>query len=202
MRRFLPLLLLLIAPALHAQVIAIYGTFSPAHLSNVESGAVYSATAPGGYTEATASYWSPGFGLGATFNFIPAGPIRLGLDVRASAKPGTQTADSALVGLKLGIRPPLLKFKPYLQGSFGYLNTQTPNVSNLTTTTTTSTTTTVSLPGSLSTKYAAYEILGGVDYPLLGPLDVRIVEIGVGGGLGSTYNPTFVTVNSGLVLHF
>ena len=186
--------LLAIPCALQAQAVSIYATFSPTHLSNVETGAVYSAT---GYTEQTASYWSPGFGGGLTFNFIPVGPIRLGFDLRGSSKPGTSGLDSALFGVRLTVRPPVLRLKPYIQASAGYLNSRTTNVS------TPPGQTSGQIGGTFSNDYAAYEILGGVDYPLLGPLDLRIIEIGAGQGLGNgNYNPAFVTVNSGIVLHF
>src|SRR5580704_10391612 len=109
MRRVL-LALLLLAPVAHSQAISVYGTFSPAHLSNVQTGAVYTAT--NGYVNQTTSYWSPGFGGGITANFLHIGPIRIGLDLRGSTKPGTAGADSALFGVKVGIHPPVLRVKP------------------------------------------------------------------------------------------
>jgi hypothetical protein len=194
MRRLLPILLALPLAA-HSQAVAVYGTFSPAHLSNVATGAIYSAT---GYNEQTASYWSPGFGGGITFNFIPTGPIRVGFDLRGSTKPGTQGEDSALFGVKLGVHPPVLRIKPYGQFSVGYLAARTTNLS------TAAGQTTGAVGGTFSNKYGVFEIMGGVDYPLLGPLHVRIVEIGAGKALFSFggNNPTYFTVNSGLVLHF
>ena len=191
--------LVLAAPALtspaRAQFSA-YVTYSSAHLSNVETGAVYSAT---GYTEQTASYWSSGVGGGVTFTMIRVPLLSLGVDLRGSSRPGTAGVDSALVGLKLTVHPPLLRFKPYVQASGGYLDTRTTNVS----TPAGSTNSSAIVGGTFANKYAAYEILGGVDYPLLPFLDYRIVEVGAGKGVGTgSYDPTFVTVNTGVVLHF
>jgi hypothetical protein len=177
--------------AAHAQLSA-YVTFSPAHLSNVETGAVYSAT---GYTEATASYWSSGIGGGLTLPILRLPVVSLGLDLRGSTRPGTAGVDSALLGLKLTVHPHVIPFKPYIQVSGGYLDTRT---TNLTTSSSGGTT-----GGTFSNKYGAYEILGGVDYPLIHFVDYRIVEIGAGKGVGlDNYNPTFVTVNTGVVVHF
>jgi hypothetical protein len=176
-----------------SQVVSVYATVSPSHLSNVESGAVYTVT---GYNEQTASYWSNGFGGGVTLGAIPAGPIRLGFDMRGSTKPGSTGMQSALAGVKLGIRVPGLRLHPYVQGSIGYLASATTNVS------TPAGQTTGTIGGIFSNKYAAYEVMGGIDYPLVGPLDIRVVEVGVGRGALSSYDPTFVTINTGLVLHF
>jgi hypothetical protein len=185
--------LLLGTAAARAQLSA-YITYSPTHLSSVDTGAVYTGT---GYTEQTASYWSSGVGGGVTFTLIRVPVLSLGLDLRGSTKPGTAGSDSAMAGLKLTAHPPIIPFKPYLQVSGGYLDTRTTNVS--------------SSPGNASStaggtftnKYGAYEILGGLDYPFIHFVDLRIIEIGAGKGYGlSTNNPTFVTLNTGLVLHF
>jgi hypothetical protein len=197
MRRLLLATLIFAPIAAHAQAIAIYGTFSPAHLSNVQTGAVYTATQ--GYVNQTTSYWAPGFGGGVTFNVLPRGLIRVGLDLRGSSKPGTSGVDSALVGVKVAVHPPVLHIKPYGQVSLGYLDSRTINV----TTAAGSTNSSNTVGGTFGNQYAAFEAMGGIDYPLLGPLDVRIFELGVGRGFGFTStNPTFFTINSGLVLHF
>jgi hypothetical protein len=197
MRRILPLLLALLATVTaHSQAVAIYGTFSPAHLSNVETGAVYSATS--GYVNQTTSYWSSGFGGGVTVNFLPIGPLRIGFDLRGSVKPGSIGANYALFGVKVGVHPPVLKIRPYGQFSVGYLSSSTTNVS------TPAGQTTGTIGGTFGNKYAAWEIMGGLDYPLLSHLDVRVLELGGGGALsiGGSYKPTLFTVNSGLVVHF
>jgi hypothetical protein len=200
MRRFLPLLLLVAATPAHSQALSIYGTYSPSHLSNVETGAIYSATS--GYVNQTTSYWSSGFGGGLTANFLPIGPLRIGFDLRGSVKPGSIGANYALFGVKVGVHPAVIKFHPYGQFSVGYLSSSTTNVS--TTPSTTSSPTTIPTGGIFANKYAAFEIMGGVDYPILSHLDLRIIELGGGGALsiGGSYKPTLFTVNSGLVLHF
>ena len=196
MRRVLLTLLFTLPTAAYSQALAIYGTFSPAHLSNVQTGAVYSAT--GGYVNQTASYWSSGFGGGVTANFLPIGPLRIGFDLRGSVKPGSIGANYALFGFKVGVHPPVLKIRPYGQFSVGYLSSSTNNVS------TPAGQTTGTIGGIFGNKYAAWEVVGGLDYPLLSHLDVRVLELGVGGALsvGGNYNPTLFTVNSGLVVHF
>jgi hypothetical protein len=179
---------LLIVPA-RAQV-AIYGTFSPVHFSNVQAGVIYTGTA---YQNQTASFWAPGVGGGVTLNFVHLGLATLGFDLRGSTKPGTSGADTAMGGIKLGFNPPLLHIKPYIQGSVGYLATRTANVSAA-----------ISGNSTFSNQSAVWEILGGIDYPLYHFVDYRIVEVGVGQGflnLGS-YKPTLFTINTGIVVHF
>ncbi len=189
----------LLAPALltstlHAQIISVYATLSPVHVSNVPSGVII---ANGGFQTQTASFWAPGIGGGVTLNFLHLGPATLGFDFRGSTKPGTVGADTALVGIKLGFHPPVIHLKPYIQGSAGYLATRShfagfdpppdPTVTN---------------------KYVAYEVLGGLDYSLVHFVDLRLVEVGVGRGIltgpnfGGSPNATLFTVNTGVVVHF
>jgi hypothetical protein len=191
MRRFLPLLALLFAPLTQAQVLSLYGTFSDPHLTNLVDGATGNNA-----TLTTISHFTPGFGLGATFGFLPIGPIHLGLDVRGSSKPGNDGSDLILVGPRLAAKLPGLRLKPYLQASAGYLRTRTTLVSS-------------PLPAGTqeTSTYAAYEIIGGLDYPLLPILDFRVIELGGGQGVsafdsGDGHNTSLFTVNSGLVLHF
>ena len=170
-----------------------YVTYSPAHLSNVETGAVATTT---GYTEQTASYWSSGVGGGVTVPILRLPFVSLNLDLRGSTRPGTNGVDSALVGVKLALHPHVVRLKPYVQVSGGYLDTRTTNVSTVTVSGATE-------GGTFDNKYAAYEVLGGVDYPLVPFVDFRIVEVGAGQGIGiDSRNATFVTVNTGLVVHF
>ncbi len=202
----------------HAQFAA-YVTSSTSHLSNVEDGSTYTAfalpaiggaglhandtAASGTYTNQFKTYWTSGIGGGVTYNFVPVGPIKLGVDFRGSYRPGTPGADSALIGFKVAAKAPLISFKPYVQASGGYVAARTVNVS---------TTPTSSTPvgGTFNERYWAYEILGGVDYPIPYThfFDLRLIEVGGGkgynvGGLG-TARPqmTLFTINSGLVVHF
>ncbi len=190
MRRLLFAATLLIPIAAESQAISVYGTFSPVHASNVETGINASNQ------EQFTSYWSNGFGGGVTLGLIPIGPIRLGFDFRGSTKSGLNGADTALAGLKFGIKVPLISLKPYVQASAGYLATRTANVSSGATPNTT-----------FGNQYLAYEILGGLDYPLVHFVDLRLIEIGAGQGVnvfafGSTANATIFTVNTGIVVHF
>ena len=194
MRRILLLAVLLFAPTAQAQVISLYGTFSDTHLTNLVNGTQGNVIA--GYTNTTANRFDPGFGAGATFGFLPVGPIHLGLDIRAAIKPGNNGSDLIIAGPRLGIKLPVIRLKPYVEAAGGYLRTRTTLINS-------------PLPsGTQDTgTYAAYEFLGGVDYPLLPILDLRLIELGGGQGRsaftsGNGSNVSLFTINSGLVLHF
>ena len=175
--------LFLFSPIVPAQILSAYVTYSPIQPSNVQTGVV------NGQTQ-YASYWASGVGGGVTFNFLPLHIINLGLDLRGSTAPGTPGADTALAGIKLSVHPPLIHLKPYIQGSGGYLGTRSTNV------------TPAANGGTISHSNPAWEILGGIDYPLMHFIDFRIIEIGGGKAVGSTSNPNIFTINTGLVLHF
>jgi len=214
MRRLL-IVSTLLAPAVHAQILSVYATSSSTQFSSVQTGFLYTAST-NTYQPQYANFWASGIGGGVTIGILPIGPIHIGLDLRGSTKPGTSGADTALAGLRIGIKPPIIHIKPFIQASGGYVETRTPNISNfiLTTTTTTTSTTTATLGSNTFTnQYAGWEILGGIDYPLLHILDLRLIEIGGGqgynfGGSSSSGNPTtgaqisLFTINAGLVLHF
>lgn len=182
MRRILLLAaLVLFATAVEAQVGGIYVTSANMRLSNVPSGGAGSQTYD--------SFWTSGIGGGVTMNFLPLPVVSLGIDLRGSTRPGTTGADTALAGIKLGIHPPALNLKPYLQGSAGYLAVRTPSVVT---------------GATMNNKYLAWEILGGVDYSLVRFIDIRVVEIGGGSviGSGNGNTPSLFTINTGLVFHF
>lgn len=175
--------LLLMPAALHAQIAAVYGTLSVPHISNVVTG--------GG--PATTSFFAPGIGGGVTVNVIPAGPVRVGFDLRGSTKPGTNGADTALAGIKVAFKAPGISLKPYVEAAGGYLRIRVNATSPFS--------------GTLSPSLGAYQILAGGDIPIAPFLDFRILEVGFGRGyyLGAAYNstnPTLFTLNSGLVVHF
>jgi len=186
---------LALAPAAHAQFSA-YATFSPTHLSGVRNGNSSFSSANNGYT--TTSFWTEGVGGGVTFNVLPLGPVKLGLDLRGSTMPGTNGADLVLGGVKLGVNVPLVRFKPYVQASGGYLGTRTRIVGG------------AASGSSENDKFAVYEVLGGIDYGLVPFFDLRLVEVGAGrgyniSGAGTTsgnYQVTLFTINTGLVFHF
>ncbi len=193
--RFLLLAAIAFAPlAVRAQVLSVYGTFSDSHISGLINGNAINAT--GSYS--TTTQWEPGFGLGATFGVLPVGPIHLGFDVRYTSKAGNNGDDLILAGPRLALKVPVIHIKPYIQASGGYLRTRT---------------TLINSPLPLGTQeranFAAWEILGGLDYPLLRILDLRLVEIGGGrgynvnaAGVNGVYNVSLLTINSGLVFHF
>ena len=197
MRRLAGLALLapiLLAPALaKAQVLAVYGTFSPLHASNVQTGVYIPAGIAVINQEAYTSFWTPAFGGGVTFGIVSLGPVHVGFDLRGSTKSGTTGADTALGGIKLQLKPPFLPIKPYIQGSVGYLATRTPNV-------------TPNQGGTFTNQYLAYEGIAGLDYRLNHFIDFRVLELGIGQGLdilgNANANTTLFTVNTGVVAHF
>jgi hypothetical protein len=195
------LLLALLAPLVvicgHAQV-AVYVTSSSGHFSNVPTGLVSSG---GSNQEQYASYWTSGIGGGLTLNFLPLGPAKLGFDFRGSTRPGTTGADTAMGGIKLGINPPLIRIKPYIEVAGGYVATRTINIS------TNPGNPSQTVGGTFNNKYAAWEILGGIDYPLVKFVDLRLIEVGGGKGMNipgisGASDLSLFTVNSGLVVHF
>jgi hypothetical protein len=180
-RRLLPVLLaalcIFAAVPVRAQILSVYGTYSGLRAGNVNTSSSSSNST---------DLWTNGFGGGVTVNFLPLHIISLGVDLRGSTSPGTPGADSGLAGIKLTIRPPLIHIKPYIQGSAGVLVTRT---------------------ASATLTNPAYEILGGVDYPLMHFLDLRIIEVGGGKEFGATFTSiapaaSLLTINSGIVLHF
>jgi hypothetical protein len=212
MRRLLILAALGLTPAAHSQIFSVYGTFSPSQFSNVQTGSLYTAST-NTYQQQYTSFWSQGFGGGVTFGILPIGPIHIGLDLRGSTKSGTSGADTAAIGLRIGVKPPLIKIKPYIEAAGSYIQTRTPNNSNFVLTNTGVTSSSSLSFGTYTNQYGAWEIIGGIDYPLLRILDFRVIEIGGGqgynfGGSSNSGTPTagaqisILTINSGVVLHF
>jgi hypothetical protein len=193
MRKYVAIatLFLFSAVAAHAQAASIYVTSSSSHFSNVQTGLALTGS---GYQEQYASFWASGIGGGVTLNFLPIGPVKVGFDFRGSTRPGTAGADTAMAGFRVGFNPPLIHLKPYVQASGGYVGTRTVNL-------------TQAVGGTFTNKYAAWEIIGGVDVPIAPILDLRLIELGggtganVNGGTGSP-NISLFTVNTGFVLHF
>jgi hypothetical protein len=191
MRRilFLPVLALLFAASARAQIASFYVTYAPIRLSNVETGIIL-VPANGNETQ-YASYWANGVGGGVTINLIPLPVVSLGLDLRGSTKPGTLGADTGMIGLKLAIHPPAIPIKPYIEAAAGYLGTRTVSTS-------------IPVGSTNNGTYVAWEVLGGIDYPVVSFLDVRAIEIGGGRGIstGSGSNASIFSVSSGVVVHF
>jgi hypothetical protein len=181
--------------------VSVYVTSASNRFSNVYSGETITYQTTGNIaTDQYDNFWTSGIGAGATLRWLPLGPVSLSLDLRGSTQPGTAGGDTALAGLKLGIRPPGLRLKPYVEAAGGYIGTRTVNVNS-----------SANYPytpvgGTLTNHYAGWEILGGVDYPLIRFLDLRLIEIGAGRGYNilstSTPDITVLSINSGLVFHF
>ena len=196
MRRLLLLAVLLAAPAAPAQIISVYATFSGTNASGLVNG--NSGNVISGYTPTTTTHFSPGVGAGVTLGILPIGPVHLGLDLRGATRPGNDGYDLIMAGPRLGLKLPVIRFKPYVQASGGYLRTRTTLVNS------------GLPPGSqLTADYGAFEVLAGVDYALLPILDLRVIEVGGGrayeltaAGVSNTYQVSLFTINSGLVLHF
>ena len=194
--RLLLIAILFACPALaRAQIFSIYGTVSVPHFSGVPTGSTCNAS---GCTTQTTSITPVGFGGGITLNFLPLPLVSLGVDLRGSTKPGTPGADTGLFGLRATFKPPIIKLKPYVQISGGYFATRTNNVS-----------TTPSLPytpygGTYSNQGAMYEVIGGLDMPVVHFVDLRLIEVGGGQALGLFNNQSsgVFTINSGVVVHF
>ena len=191
----LPLLALALAPAAHAQILSVYATYSPTRFSNVLTGTTLN---PQGTTYSYASPWTNIIGGGITVGLLPIGPVHIGLDIRGSSHPNTVGSDTAMAGIRIGFKPPLLLIKLYVQASGGFVATRSYNVG-----------TGALVNGTFNNHYAAYEIIGGVDHKLLPILDLRIIEFGVGKryntGISfskSQPNINILTLNSGMVLHF
>ena len=191
-------LFLFTAVAAHAQAASIYVTSSSSRFSNVQTGL---ASTSSGYQEQYTNFWASGIGGGVTLNFLPIGPVKVGFDFRGSTRSGTAGSDSALAGLRVGFNPPIIHLKPYLQASGGYVGTRTVNLS------TNPSNPSQIVGGTITNKYAAWEVLGGIDVPLTHLLDLRLIELGGGTGMtvglsSNTPNISLFTVNTGVVLHF
>ncbi len=98
-------LLFLLSPfALHAQF-AIYGNLDATHDS---------------FSNSSTKVWLVGPNVGAYYNFVHAGPLAAGVDVRGNLLFGDQYKyRSALVGIRLAVKPPILPIRPYAQFSVG-----------------------------------------------------------------------------------
>ena len=209
MRRLIYLAVLALAPCAGAQIVEAYATFSPTHAGNVQTGSVLIPTGTGNqytYQEQYTSFFAPAIGGGVTFSVIPLGPLRLGFDLRGSTRPGVNGVDTALFGVKLAVKPPLLPIKPYVQVSGGYVATRTGNVSTVT-----SGSASTTAGGTFTNQYAAFEGIAGVDYHFLPFLNLRLVEVGYGkgydtgistGSFSTQNNLNFFTINTGVVAHF
>jgi len=201
LRSLLTLAVLASASAAHAQIAEAYATANFTHLSNVQ---VAGFTSSGVTSDFYKSITPVGIGGGITYNFLQLPFVKLGLDARGSTRPGINGADTALGGIKLTVSPPRLKPKFFIEGAAGYLATRVDSTGTYT-----AGTGSVTSIGQENNKFALYEIIGGVDYPLIHFIDFR-VEAGGGSGFGfdSIFGnslggyPHVFTANTGIVVHF
>lgn len=141
-------------------------------------------------TSSSTIFYGPA--AGAYFDFLPLGPIAIGADLRGSYAWGDQfDYRSALAGLRLVVRPPLLAIRPYVQGSAGIAGTRASSGNS---------------GYSMNfTNKAAWEVLGGLDVTIFPHIDLRLPEIGYGritgisGGSTATPTNTF-ELSTGVVL--
>jgi hypothetical protein len=137
-----------------------------------------------------------GYGFGGYYDFLHAGPIAAGFDVRESdLHANNAMLRSFLVGARVSAKPFSRPIKPYLQASVGVSTTKAP-------------------ASTVHVSKFDYALYGGVDYTLQKHVDFRVLEIGYGSlttvssadvGGGGTLNipaASQVSFSSGLVFRF
>jgi hypothetical protein len=210
MRRLLLVVLALsIFPVFaRAQGMSIYFTSVNTRFTNVQNGQSYDNNTAT-YTNLFTTSWPAQFGGGATFNAVKAGPLNFGLDFRGSTNHSNTGADTAMFGPRLALRVPIVHIKPYIEAAGGYVATRTPGTvaTNIGGAASTS-------PANITNQYAAWEVFGGVDVPILPHVDFRAVEFG--GGKGYLANAgvsninfsntntqiSLISIDTGIVVHF
>lgn len=158
--------------------IGIYGTFTGSHLGGVNQ--------PYPYTGST-GFWVAGGTFGIYDDFIHAGPVHLGIDLRGNILDSKgHKLNSGLAGVRIDFRAPAVPLRPYLQASVGAGNTNYGG-------------------GNATDTGLLYQVLGGLDLAVLPRIDWRVIEIG-GGGL-HTFDQAHVgtnfpvaTISTGIVL--
>jgi hypothetical protein len=195
----------------HAQL-GVYGTITVNRLSgqqgsplaplNADPAGCVGAAAPG--CKVNNSVDPIGGTGGVYYDFKTLGPVRLGVDVRASvtdSKQGVYTVSrgsgtriySTLGGIRASFHTPIKVIKPYIQVSAG-LGRSDYGLALI-----------GSPPGKLVTvNNLQYEGFAGVDLRLLPFMDFRVVELGYGAlnsfGTNSHTYP-IGTISSGVVFH-
>jgi hypothetical protein len=137
-----------------------------------------------------------GYGFGGYYDFLHAGPLTAGLDMRESdLHANNAMLRSFLVGARVSAKPFKRPIKPYAQISVGVGTTKAPG-------------------SVVHISKFDYVLYGGVDYTLQKHIDFRMVEIGYGslttissadvGGGANLYVPASnqVSFSSGLVFRF
>ena len=84
---------------------AVYGNFNATHVNDNNN---------------STSIWYYGPGAGAYYDFLHVGPISAGVDLRGNFLFGNNYKyRSALFGVRVAAKPPLIPIKPYAQFSVG-----------------------------------------------------------------------------------
>ncbi len=134
-----------------------------------------------------------GGGVGIYDDFLHVGPVHAGLDLRGSLQSGTNLSyRNLLVGVRVGVKPPILPIRPYIQGSVGVGGTRYTG------------TTAAGITNVPYERKLTYEVLGGIDLTIFPHFDFRAIELGYGqqSGVGSRSNTpatTLFLVSTGLV---
>jgi hypothetical protein len=171
--------------AARAQIAEAYGTVAVDPLTNVE-------LPPDPFppnSQHFPSYTPVGFTIGGTLNFLNFAPVAVGVDASETVASG---ANLWLAGLRITVKLPALRIKPYFKLAVGEAHLHVPQSYS------------TSLPATLPVDTYIYNAALGVDYRLTHFVDVRLLEVGDGRTLGAgANNPTnLLTLNSGIVVHF
>lgn len=151
----------------------VYGAFTGSDLSSIK--------APYPYTQST-SVKVVGGTFGIYNNFVHAGPVRLGIDLRGNILDSKgRKLNSGLGGLRVEFRAPAVPLRPYLQALAGVGDTNFGS-------------------GSITTTGFMYQFLGGLDLNFFPRLDWRVIEIGGGALHARNTNYPLATISTGIVL--
>jgi len=138
---------------------------------------------------------------GIYYDFKSYGPVRLGFDLRADLLHASKSASSrtggvgatrahtALGGVRATFHTPVSYLRPYAQASVGWTssNVTEPNVETY-------------------DNFLQYQVFAGADVRVFPILDVRVVELGIGGmdrvgtGLGAS-SLGVKSISAGIVFH-
>lgn len=173
---------------------AIYGTFTVNELGGLKSSplanslVIHDSVVPIGGT------------LGAYYDFMKLGPVKLGADLRGTLTTTNQDAYyssgygsrlySGLGGIRAVFHTRWTPIRPYVQGSVGFARTDYGFAQA-----NSGTNNNIKLTNNFQ-----YEGFAGVDITLLPVMDFRVVEFGYG-GLSNNHNYPIKSVSSGLVFH-
>ena len=181
----IPLFLFAAFSVVASAQIGIYGKFDITR---------YSGPQGAGFPIATRWFYGPG--IGVYYDFMHLGPVAVGADLRGNLLFASQYRyRSALFGVRLSAKAPVLPIGPYIQGSVGAGGPRytggglAAGISSV----------------PYSTKFQ-YQVFGGIDYTVLPHLDLRLPEIGYGrmsdpSGSGGP-SSSILTISSGLVFRF